>query len=57
MLVLTRKKGEDIVISVPPSDKPQIIRVKVTKTSTSTTSLGFTANKEVKINREELTEQ
>jgi len=51
MLVLTRREGESIVLSIPGSD--EIIAVRVVRTGTQV-KLGIDAPQEVEILREEL---
>ena len=56
MLVLSRCKGESIILTVPPSDKPTEIVVMLVRNrvGNSKCRLGFDAPREVHIVREEL---
>ena len=54
MLVLSRKNRERIIITVPPSDKPQQIEIVVTEISPHKVRIGTVAQPGVKIWREEI---
>lgn len=54
MLVLTRRIGKSVVISVPPSDCKQLITVTLCDMQPEQARLGFNAPKLVEILREEL---
>jgi len=55
MLVLSRKLGESIKITVPPSSEPRVIEVSITKCcNNSAVKLGFECLKDIKILRSEL---
>lgn len=54
MLCLTRKVSESVVIDVPPSTTRRRINVMVVKTGQRKTELGFTADADVSIAREEV---
>lgn len=54
MLILSRTKHESIVIRVPPSSEVQEIKVMVTELRGNKARLGFTANREVSVFREEV---
>ena len=51
MLVLTRRKNEELVITVPPSDK--VTTIIVASLRAGETSIGVLAPKAVKIDRAE----
>lgn len=52
MLVLTRRTGEQLVLTVQPSDKPTTIVVQLCEVRTSTSAkIGVDAPKSVKIDR------
>ena len=53
MLVLSRKKGESIKITIPPSSEPSVIEIMVTKCSEQV-KLGFICDRSIKILRLEL---
>lgn len=54
MLVLSRKKSEQVIITVPPSTSPTTITVTTVETKGDTARIGFDAPKEVTINRKEV---
>lgn len=54
MLVLSRRAGEDLIITVPPSAEPQRITVCVVKILSDKVRLGCTASREVTVNRGEI---
>lgn len=54
MLVLTRRVGRSVVISVPPSDAKQLITVTLCDVEQEQARLGFNAGKSIEILREEL---
>lgn len=57
MLVLSRVAGEWVDIDVPASSEDQRISVLVTETEKHRASLGFEADKSIKIFRRELLER
>lgn len=54
MLVLSRKKSERIMVSVPPSTEPQTIEVVVTDIRGDKAKIGLKANADVVIHRQEV---
>ena len=54
MLVLSRQRDESIVITVPPSDKPTIIRQTTVDIRGDKVRNGYQAPREVEIHREEV---
>jgi len=56
MLILTRYANEDVIITVPPSEKPRTIVVRAVEIDGRRMRLGFTAESEVVINRMEVQE-
>lgn len=54
MLVLSRKKNEETVITVPPSTEPRTIVVTPIGLRTDKVRLGFNAPSEVAIHRREV---
>lgn len=54
MLCLSRKRGQEIVIVVPPSSEPQTIRVCVVGFVNDKVRIGFDANEKVVIHRKEV---
>ena len=54
MLVLTRCVNEGVVITVPASDQPQTIALRVIDTYSRKVRLGFDAHRNIEIYREEL---
>ena len=54
MLVLSRHKEERIRITVPPSDKEQVIDILVVDIRDITIRLGLTADRSIAINRLEV---
>lgn len=54
MLVLSRKPSESIFLDVPPSPLPRRIQVCVVRLGPNTAKIGFTADKDVNIAREEV---
>ena len=57
MLCLGRKEQEQVILIVPPSDVEQTIEVMVVRITSDNVRLGFQADKEVEIYREELGRQ
>jgi len=56
MLVLSRKKNESVVITVPPSSIPTTITLTCVEIRGDKTRTGFDAPKEVTIHRSEVQE-
>ena len=56
MLILSRKEGECISLRIPPSDKERTIRVTVTDMRKISVKLGFDADKDVRILRDDAKE-
>ena len=56
MLVISRKPGEAIRFTVPPSDKTQTFIVKVVRLNKNAVNIGTDADRSVKILRTELIE-
>lgn len=54
MLVLSRKKNEGIIITVPPSTEPTIVEVVVVEVRGDKTRIGLTADEKVVIHRKEV---
>lgn len=54
MLVLSRDVNERVIITIPPSSKPQRVVVTAVATCGSRTRLGFDAERDVEIFREEI---
>lgn len=54
MLVLSRKLNESVVITVPPSPAAQQIRVTILETRGDKTRMGFRAERDIVIHREEI---
>mgnify|MGYP005637964793 CR=1 FL=1 len=54
MLMVGRKLGEGITITVPPSDKEQVIHVAAHQIRTTRIKLAIQASDSVKILRDEL---
>lgn len=54
MLVLSRKREEQVFIEVPPSSEPRLIKLMVVDIRGDKVRIGFTADNCVKINREEI---
>lgn len=54
MLVLSRKKNESVVITVPPSSTPTTITLTTIETRGDKTRTGFDAPKEVTVHRKEV---
>lgn len=54
MLVLSRKAGEKVVVTVPPSDKETKVEVIVTEQRHDRTRIGFVAPRNVSIHRQEI---
>ena len=54
MLILTRRVGETTMITVPPSDKEQVISVTVLGVKGNQVRTGTVASEEVSIDREEI---
>lgn len=57
MLAVTRRENETIVITVPPSDKPQRIEVMVCQVGQRRARLGVTADRTISIHRGEVQER
>lgn len=54
MLVLSRKQGQTVTVTVPPSDKAQTLVVKLHEIRSYTTAkIGFQADPAIKIERPE----
>lgn len=56
MLVLSRKVGEEIVITVPPSAAPQTIVVRQVEVRNDRGRIGVTAERTVSVHRREVYE-
>lgn len=56
MLVLTRRNGEAVTITVPPSEEQQTIEVRCLIKQSNQHRLGFQAAEQIKISRNELLE-
>jgi len=54
MLVLSRKKSEKVILTVPPTDTPMTIEVTVADLRGDKVRLGFTADPLVRVHREEV---
>ena len=54
MLILARHKEQRIRITVPPSNKEQVIDITVVDIRETTTRLGLTADRSIEINRLEV---
>jgi sRNA-binding carbon storage regulator CsrA len=54
VLVLSRHKEERIRITVPPSDKEQVIDITIVDIRETTTRIGLTADRSIAINRLEV---
>lgn len=54
MLILSRRAGERIILTVPASGKPQIIEVLYCRTAGESVRIGIEADKAVNIVRAEL---
>lgn len=54
MLVLSRKKGEGIVIKVPPSKEEQVVNIAVVEIRGDKVRLGVDAQREVSVHRDEV---
>ncbi len=54
LLVLSRKENEEIVMIVPPSDRPQVISVLVVGHQRNATRIGVRADKSIKVHRREI---
>ena len=54
MLILTRRVGETTMITVPPSDKEQVITITVLGVKGNQVRTGTVANDDVGIDREEI---
>lgn len=54
MLVLSRQRDQSVVITVPPSDKPQEITVTVVDIRGDKVRLGFAADASVPVHRKEV---
>lgn len=57
MLVLNRKEGESIVVTVPPSVVPRRVRVTAVDTRQDRVRIGFEADADISIHREEVQAQ
>jgi sRNA-binding carbon storage regulator CsrA len=55
MLVIRRKQSEEVLITVPPSDKPTTLVLKAVECNQRTTLFGFDGPRSVLILRKELT--
>lgn len=54
MLVLSRKKGEQVIITVPPSDQQQVIVVTCVEVRGDKVRNGYQATQDVTIHRKEV---
>jgi carbon storage regulator len=54
MLVLSRKVGEKVIITVPPSTQPTVIAVTLVETRADRCRLGYEAPRTVSIHRQEI---
>lgn len=54
MLVLTRREGEEVIINVPASSEPQLVRLVVVKADRGRAKIGFDADRTVSIDRLEV---
>lgn len=54
MLVLSRKKDEAVIITVPPSAVAQQVKVKVLEFREGKMRIGFAAERDIVIHREEI---
>jgi len=54
MLVLSRKPDEKIVITVPPSEQPQTIEMRICSVRNDKVRIGFDADRDVTIHRQEV---
>lgn len=54
MLVLSRKKDEAVIITVPPSAVAQQVKVKVLEFRDGKMCIGFYAERDIVIHREEI---
>ncbi len=57
MLVLTRRRGENLILTVPPSNLPRQIVVGVAAIERGRVKIGIQADRDVAIVREELAQQ
>lgn len=53
-LILTRGKGQSVSIDIPPSNEPQRVFVDLAEIRGERARLGFTAARDVRINRTEV---
>jgi carbon storage regulator len=56
MLVLSRRKDEKIIITVPPSDKPTTVEVVLVDIRGNKSRIGINAPRQVAVNRDEVQE-
>ena len=56
MLVLTRAQGQDVVITVPPSETPTVVIVEARRVRGGEVRLAFDAGREVTVRRREVQE-
>ena len=56
MLILSRKEDETIILIIPPSDKPTVVKVTVSSIKATRVALGFDGPRTTKILREEVSE-
>jgi carbon storage regulator CsrA len=54
MLILSRKKNDRVLITIPASTEKTIVEVKVTETSKSQAKIGFLAPKCVDVTRDDI---
>lgn len=54
MLVMSRQRDEEVVIVVPPSDKPRVIRHTVVDIRGDKVRNGYDADKDIEIDRREV---
>jgi sRNA-binding carbon storage regulator CsrA len=54
LLVLSRKDDEEIVMIVPPSDRPQVISIINVGRHRDATRIGVRADKTIKVHRREI---
>ncbi len=57
MLVFSRRRDEKVILTIPPSNQERTIEVFIVETYSEKVRLGFTAPKEIIIDREEVDQQ